>query len=64
MKTWYNSKIFMKFVDFSFMIFWSKMFQYFQTKICRDQNMFILLISNTYNENIQTFWFKKLCMKT
>ena len=28
-----------------------------------DQNVSILLVSNLYNENIGTFWYRKLCRK-
>ena len=32
--------------------------------ICLDHNMSVLLVSNIYNGNIETFLYKKLCMKT
>ena len=61
MKTWYNQKIFVNFVDFSCMMFWAKNVlippdQNLSMPV--DQNVLILLVSSIYNENIWILWHK------
>ena len=67
MKTWYYSKIFLNFINFSSMTFCDKNVSISANQslsIPLDQNLLILLVMKIYNENIQTFWHRKLCMKT
>ena len=65
--TWYNSNIFVKFVDFSCIISWAENVLILQDENLSkplDQNVLILLGSTTCYGNIRTFWPRKLCMKT
>ena len=67
MKSWYNSEIFVSFVDFSAMMFWAQNVLVPPAQnlsIPLDQNVLIPLVSNKCNGNIRTFGHTKLCMKT
>ena len=55
MKNWYNSKIFVNFVDFFSLIFWAQNVPIFPDQNLSkplDQNVLILLVSKIYNGNI------------
>ena len=57
-KSWYNSKHLYEYCWIFLCDFWSQ-----TVLILPDQNVWILLICNMCNRNIETFWHRKLCMK-
>ena len=58
MKSWYNSETFRDFLYQTVPILTDQ-----NVSIPSDQNILILFLSNMYNGNIKTFWFRQRCMK-
>ena len=54
-------------VDFSCVVFWNQNVSIpleQSWSMLLERNVLILLVSNIYDGNIRTCWYKKLCMKT